>query len=774
VSLTPSPLNSELAACPLVHHIPGRARFRLPLLGQHHPRVEQLQARLAKIPGITSVRMNRAAQSLVIQYQPRPIAEPSLVEFISRQLAAWSVNGLDRPLTATIAVPDLLAPAHSQPLSALTEFSPDSSENAATEGQGASEGQWSSLRLPATAALLAFFCRFPPLSRLYPLAVVTLLAAALPVARRAVHSLVVQQRINIDCLDLLALSLSGWQGKLFTPAMVITLHEFGDVIREQTARSTAIRTTNLRDAIGHFAWVKNGDQPPQQIPSDRVQVGDTVVVYPGEQIPVDGTVTQGEAIVDQQSLTGEAMPVVRRVGDLVFASTLVRSGQLYLQAERVGQQTRAAASIELLRKAPVYDTRMANYAEKLADRLILPSLLLATIVLFATRDPARTAAILTLDFVTGIRVSIPTAFLSALNHTTRHGVLVRSGRTLEQLADVDTIVFDKTGTLTQGRIAITGVRTVEEGVSAERVLQLAAAAEQRLNHPLAEAIVQYARQQHLEIPMRGEWNYEVGLGIRAQIDGQEVLVGSQRFLQRSAVDWGTWTATAEDRLVSLIYVACDRRFQGVIQYTDPLRPESRHLIQSLQQDYGIDLHLLTGDQTQRATQVAQDLGIPASRVYAEAFPEHKAKIVRDLHRSGRTVAFVGDGLNDSVALAYADVSVSFEQGSEIARETADVVLMNNNLLDLLEAIAIARQTRALIEQNTTLVVAPNLIALGLAATVGLNPLAATAIHNGSAIVAGMNSLRPLVQHQIDQQRDGGSEGRNGKGTIGGSKNGSVR
>jgi Cu2+-exporting ATPase len=550
---------------------------------------------------------------------------------------------------------------------------------------------------------------------------------------------------------LLALSLSGWQGKLLTPAMVIALHEFGDVIREQTARSTEVRTTNLMDAIGRFAWVKYGDHAPQQIPSDQVQVGDTVVVYPGEQIPVDGTVLLGEAIVDQQSLTGEAMPVVRQVGQSVWASTLLRSGQLYLRSDRVGKQTRAAASIELLQKAPVHDTRMANYAEKVADRLILPALLLAAIVLLTTRDPARAASILTLDFVTGVRVSIPTAFLSALNHTTRHGVLVRSGRTLEQLAEVDTIVFDKTGTLTQGAIAITGVRTVEEGWPPETVLQLATAAEQRLNHPLAEAIVQYAQEQNLEIPARGEWSYEVGLGIRAQINGHNVIVGSERFLQQEDVDWGNWMPTDVERLQSLIYVACDRRFLGVIQYTDPLRPESRYLVQTLQRDYGIELHLLTGDQAQRAQQVAADLGIPATKVYAEAFPEQKAMIVRDLHRAGHTVAFVGDGLNDSVALAYADVSVSFEQGSEIARETADVVLMNNNLLDLLEVISISRQTRDLIEQNTTLVVVPNLIALGLASTVGLNPLVATAIHNGSAIIAGVNSLRPLLQHQIEQQ-----------------------
>uniref|UniRef100_A0ACD5GZ39 HAD-IC family P-type ATPase n=1 Tax=Desertifilum tharense IPPAS B-1220 TaxID=1781255 RepID=A0ACD5GZ39_9CYAN len=221
---------------------------------------------------------------------------------------------------------------------------------------------------------------------------------------------------------------------------------------------------------------------------------------------------------------------------------------------------------------------------------------------------------MTLDFVTGIRVSIPTAFLGALSHTTRHGVLVRAYRTLEQLAEVDTIVFDKTGTLTQGTIAIAGVQTVEAGLSAQRILQLAAAAEQRLNHPVAEAIVEHVKAQNLEIPVRGEWTYEVGLGVRAQVEGIEVLVGSERFLQQAGVEWGDGRATEADCWQSLIYVACDRHFQGAIQYRDPLRPESRNLIGALQRDYGIELHLLTGDRAQRAAQVLKNSEFPPSRL----------------------------------------------------------------------------------------------------------------------------------------------------------------
>ncbi|MBP0013269.1 MAG: heavy metal translocating P-type ATPase [Roseofilum sp. SBFL] len=703
-----------------VHSIPGRIRLRVPELKENSTYASQLQATLSTWPGVRHVRINQLSASLVVGYAPEVLQEGQIRQTVEDWIEKISQNLTPEP-------------------------------HPALPSQDSSEG-WSSLRLPLVATSLALLSRtLPRWVGLRPVTTIAFLLIAFPVAKRAWQSIVNEQRLNIDCLDFLALSLNAWQGKQVTPMMVILLHELGDIIREQTARATEVRTADLQEAIGRFAWVKlEEDQPPQQIPSDRVEVGQTVIVYPGEQIPVDGTVLRGEGVIDQQQLTGEAMPVVRQEGELVLASTLLRSGQLYLRADRVGNQTRAALSLALLQKAPVHDTRMANYAEKIADRLILPSLFLAALVWLTTGDPSRAAAILTLDFVTGIRVSIPTAFLGALNHTTRHGILVRSGRTLEQLAEVDTVVFDKTGTLTQGIVTVSGI-TPFNGSSEERVLQLAAAAEQRLNHPVAEAIVDYAHQKGVTIPSRGEWFYELGLGVRAQIEGQEVLVGSQRFLHQAGIEWESVDGRQVETQIdtpSEIYVACEQQFQGVIHYRDPLRPESDRLIQTLQKSYGIDVHLLTGDRPQRAAQVAQELGIPTSQVYAEAFPDDKARILRDLHRSGRTVAFVGDGLNDSVALAYADVAVSFEQGSEIARETADVVLMNNNLLDLLEAISIARQTRNLIDQNIALVVAPNLAALGLASSVGLHPLLATAIHNGSAIAAGVNSLRPLVEHQL--------------------------
>ncbi|MGK7931973.1 MAG: heavy metal translocating P-type ATPase [Microcystaceae cyanobacterium] len=705
-----------------IHHIPGRIRLRVPKQNHNDSLMAQLTQQLESQTGIKSIRVNSWASSLIINYDQNVYQD--IIPLID----------------------DLFNKASLSPI-LPSQIEPSSSVE--------SEEKWSNLTLPVTAVTLSFATRSVGLLALRPLALTTLILAALPVAQRAIRSLFIDKKLNIDCLDILALTFSGLQGKLLTPSLMITLHELGDIIRDRTARSTERQTTDLLDTIGHFAWVER-EEKIIQIPSDTVVIGETVIVYPGEQIPVDGVVIQGEATIDQQQLTGESMPIVALEGTSVYASTLLRSGKIQIRCERVGKETRAAASWELLQKAPVYDTRMANYAGQLADKLIVPTMAWATLVWITTQDPTRVASILTLDFVTGIRVSMPTAFLGALNHITRHGILVRSGRTLELLADVDTVVFDKTGTLTQGQIAVIRVATVEGKLSEYEVLQLAASAEQRITHPVAEAIADYAKQQGIEVLPRDNWDYAVGLGMKAQINDKTVLVGSQRFLQESGIDLSLETHLLNSESLheglSLIYVASNGEFQGIIEYADPLRPESPTLIEKLQQEWGMSVHLLTGDNQQRASQVGKVLNIPKNNVHAEAFPEQKAKIVRELHRSGRTVAFVGDGLNDSVALAYADVSISFASGSEVARETADVVLMENDLNCLIEALSIAKNTKSLIEQNTFLVVAPNLTALGLASTVGLNPLIATAIHNGTAIAAGLNSLRPLAQHQLENSQ----------------------
>ncbi|MGQ4648236.1 heavy metal translocating P-type ATPase [Lyngbya aestuarii] len=710
--------------------LPGRVRFRVPRIACDAEYAQRLKALLLADAQIIGVCMKRAAASVTIRYIPSSAEDniPSLIVKLI-QLADDQVASI--------------------PAQALSTGEVTSEQTS----------PWSGMKLPALATLLSLLGG--PLGfSVLPLLVRGVIAiAALPVVRRAWESISEERQLNSDFLDLMAIVMITAQGHFLTSSGMIALIELGEAIREQTARSSRSRTLDLLSSLGQFVWVERNGQK-QQIPIEQVQPEDTIIVYPGEQIPVDGHILGGRAVIDEQKLTGESMPVVRTTGQAVYASTLVREGQLYILAERIGAATRAGRTIELIQAAPVHDTRIENYAAKIADRAVVPTILLGGVVFAITRSAARAASVLTIDFATGIRVSVPTTVMAAMLQATRRGVLIRSGRAIEKLAQVDAIVFDKTGTLTQGNVSIVSLKTAEPSIPQLRLLELAAAAEQRITHPVAEAVTRYALSQEVQILPRGEWDYQVGLGIRAQIDGQSVLVGSDRFLRQEGISLESFLENHPE-LKTLeyptIYVASNGELQGALQYTDPLRPESRAVITTLRKALGAQIHLLTGDNQQRANTVARELGIEPTQIHAEAFPEDKAEIVQRLHNQGRTVAFVGDGLNDSAALAYADVSISFRDGSEIARETADVVLMNNNLCGLVEAIAIARDAKRIIDQNTGVVAVPNLSGLILAATVGLNPMAATLINNGSSVVAGVNGLRPMLKGRSTMDEFAGAD-----------------
>ncbi|NMG07266.1 heavy metal translocating P-type ATPase [Brasilonema sp. UFV-L1] len=695
----------------LVHTLPGRVRLRVPRLRRDADYAQRLQVLLEADALVTSVRIKRAAASLTVTYKSSKVSETKIRLHLGYLIQAAS----------DVIV---LKPPKPQPAS------------------NAEEKSWPGMQFSVLATALAvlggpFGLSIPPIMVAGSIALATL-----PVVKRAWEGIWDERKLNIDFLDFMAIAITTVQGQFLTPALMLSLIEIGENIRDRTARSSAQQTLDLLSSLGQFVWVER-DGEKVEIPIQDVQPGDTVIVYPGEQVPVDGTIVRGQALLDEQKLTGESMPVLKKKGQTVYASTLMREGRIYISAERVGNDTCAGQSIRLMQEAPVHDTRLENHALKMAQKAVVPTLLLGGAVFAVTRNPARAASVLTLDFATGIRVSVPTTVLAALTYAARRGVLIRSGRALEKLAEVDTIVFDKTGTLTKGEVAVVGVASLNEATSITRVLELAAAAEQRLTHPVAEAIVRYAQEQGVEAPSRSKWDYQLGLGVRAEIDGETVYVGSERYLRQEGVEMNL--NGYQKQATSAIYVASNGQLQGIIEYSDIPRPESQEVITALLTVEGVEVHMLTGDNKRTASAVAAQLGIPPSNTHAEAFPEQKATVVRQLHEQGKTVAFVGDGINDSPALAYADVSVSFANGSDIARETADVVLMQNDLHGLLEALEIARNARQLIHQNTGLIAVPNIAALVTAVLFGLNPLAATMVNNGSTVVAGVNGLRPMFK-----------------------------
>jgi len=553
--------------------------------------------------------------------------------------------------------------------------------------------------------------------------------------------------VSADALDSVVVSILSLRGDLGAVAFMASLVAGGEHIRALTARRSHAAANQLMASLPRMAWRVRGNSK-QRVPISELTAGDSVVVYTGELIPVDGVVTRGHALVDQKILTGESMPVLKKRLESVCAATVVTEGKIYVRTERTGRNTQASHIIHTLENAPVYDTRISNYARRFADKLVVP-ILLGGVGLYAiTGNLTRAAAFVICDFTTGVRVSAPTTVLASMTAAVRKGLLIKGGRALEQLAQMDTLVLDKTGTLTEGVPQITSVRPANGAASADEVLALAAAAERRLSHPAAQAIVGEAESKGLTIPERTESRYAIGLGVEADIDGHKVLVGSNGFLARHGITTPSAalrTASAAGRRgESTVFVARDGHVLGWVCYADVPRPEAREVLAKLHRRGVCNLIMVTGDNPQVARAVAKQLGI--DRVEASVFPERKAEIVRELRAEGHVVGVIGDGINDSPALAYADVSFSLKGGTDVARETADVVL-HGDLHGLPEAIDLSREATSLIRQNLAITAVPNAAGLLLAGAGVLGPIGATVLSNGSTVAAAVNALRPLMKNQ---------------------------
>ena len=697
------------------HWVKGRLRIVVPRLAHDAAYGERLHYRIMATSSAFRVRVNPGSRSIVIEYDPAENPASELLERI-----AICIEDAAKPETA-------LEPSAKK--APEEEFEINYAKRLALPG----------LSLAMAVGTMAGVM-LPPL-----LIGGTLIAAAVPSFKRAWSGIREEKKLNVDFLDSTAIVALTASGFFFPPALMIGLIESGEIIRDLTARRTARANLDLLDSLGRTARIER-DGVEIEVSLEYVIVGDVVVVYPGDQIPVDGTVLSGVGLVDQQKLTGESIPVLREAGQDVLAATLLVDGTLRIETKRTGENTRAGVVVALMKAAPVHDTRMEDYARKIGDRIVVPTLALGGAVTLATGSVIRGVGVITLDIGTGIRVSVPTAILASLTFAARNGILMRSGRGLEQLAQVDTIVFDKTGTLTQGKAGVVGIYTDQTDLTAMEVLQYAATAEQGLTHPVAEAITRHAREQGLELRECETWEFRVGQGVVATIGGRTVYVGSHRMMKNLGIDTeriNTAHPEIEGSAASQVYVGTDGGLLGVILYKDPARPESRRVIERLQA-MGITPYMLSGDISKVAKATAAELGIAPEHVYAEAFPERKVEVVKQLQDSGKTIAFVGDGINDSAALAHASVSISFAGATDMARETADIVLMDDDLSSLILAILVSKHAMSVVRQNTAIVVGPNLSAMVWAALIGLNPVAAVLINNGSAIVAEMNGFRPLM------------------------------
>ena len=567
---------------------------------------------------------------------------------------------------------------------------------------------------------------------------------AIPYFFRGVKNLF-KGKLNVEVLDASAIGVSLLLRDFKTAGLVILLLGMGEMLERYTRKKSLASLADQLALKVDRVWVRQGDAVIEKALKD-ITTEDVIVVRTGNTIPVDGKVVAGNAAVNQATMTGEPLPVHRESGGTVFAGTVVEDGEIDIQATKMGDGTRLNQIVKFIETSEKSKAGIQGKAEHLADAIVPFNFALAGLVFLCTRSLARTAAVLMVDYSCALRLATPLAILTAMKQGTKSGVLVKGGRYLEALAEVDTVVLDKTGTLTQASPQLSDVVSLDAERDEKEVLGLAACLEEHFPHPVSRAVVRAAQAQgvnHYNEEHDAEVKYVVAHGICSSVDGQKVIIGSRHFVEEDEKVDVTAGLPHVERLAaegkSVLYMAQGGKLIGILGIVDPLRPEAKDVIRELKKRGIKRIVMLTGDDTRTAKNVAGQLGITEFR--AQVLPTDKASHVLALKKEGCKVLMIGDGVNDSPALSSADVGATLKEGSDIAQEVADVVLTNNNLADLPMAIDLGRATMRRIKENFTVSVGLNtgFMAGGLFGV--LTPALGAVLHNLTTIGVCLNAMR---------------------------------
>ncbi|MGL4975669.1 MAG: heavy metal translocating P-type ATPase [Bosea sp. (in: a-proteobacteria)] len=585
------------------------------------------------------------------------------------------------------------------------------------------------------AAAAVWFRVYEPVPSISVVGLAALIFVAWPIFREAAENLMAR-RMTMELSMTIAIIAAAAIAEIFT-ALVVTLFVLiAEELEHMTVARGRLAIRQLVDFIPTEARVRRGSIIAT-VPLTELARGDLVIVSPGEKVPVDGVVASGRSYVDQSRITGESMPAEKTEGAEVFAGSINQMGVLDIRVETVGRDTSYGKIIDAVEAAEQTRAPVQKLADRMAGYLVYASFAAAIITWLLTHNVRDTISVIIVAGACGIAAGTPLAILGGIGRAAKLGSIIKGGIHLETLGRVDTIVLDKTGTLTMGEPVVTVVRPAE-GVTAVELLRLAASAELHSEHPLARAVVVEAQRLGQAIPEPTSFTYTVARGIAADVEGRTVLVGNRKLLTDAGIAVPPRT---QEQVGSDIVVAADGRFIGEIVVADPLRPEARAAIAAMHR-MGVRTLLLTGDTKAVADHVGRELGI--AEVVADLLPQDKLIRVETLIRDRRIVAMVGDGVNDAPALVAANLGIAMGSGTDIAQDSADIVLIGNDLFKLVETLRIARKTRAIIWQNFTGTIVIDAIGIGLAAFGYINPLIAASIHVGSEIGFILNAARLLA------------------------------
>ena len=553
------------------------------------------------------------------------------------------------------------------------------------------------------------------------------------------------KKIEVAVLDGAAVGVSIIRGDFNTAGSVMFLLGIGELLEEWTHKKSVgdlARTMSLN--VGRV-WMKKDDQEIL-VSGDTVKEGDLVVVHTGSMIPFDGTVSEGEGMVNQASLTGESAPVRRIPGNSVYAGTVVEEGEIIIRVGAAGGASRYERIAAMIEETEKLKSGLESKAEHLADRLVPYTLAGTGLVYLSTRNVTKALAVLMVDFSCALKLAMPISVLSAIREASAEKITVKGGRFLEAVAEADTIVFDKTGTITKATPTVASVVSFD-GREPDELLRIAACLEEHFPHSIAKAVVDAAREKGLDHEeMHSKVEYLVAHGISTTIGGKRAIIGSYHFVfedEKCRIPEGkeeVFEALPEE--YSHLYLAIEGKLAAVICIEDPLREEAPAVIKRLRENGFKKIVMMTGDSERTACAIARRVGV--DEYYSEVLPEDKARFVEEQKRNGHKVVMIGDGINDSPALSTADVGIAISEGAEIAREISDITIGAEDLQQIVVLRQLSHALMKRIHHNYRFIVSFNsgLIVLGVAGI--LAPTTSALLHNASTLMIGLKSMKNLL------------------------------
>ena len=597
---------------------------------------------------------------------------------------------------------------------------PDLGAEPVEHGHGAEWAELIRIAFVAFAAAAVWVRLWEPFPRISLIGIAATLIGGYPIFKEAFEN-IIERKMTMELSMTIALLSALAIGEFFTALVITAFVLAAEVLEGLTVGRGRRAIQDLLDFLPRTISVRRDGQVIE-IPAEQAEIGDSVVVKPGGHIPVDGIVLDGRSFVDQAAITGEAMPVEKFAGDAVYAGTINQSGALEIGAQKLGRDTSFGRIVEAVERAEKSRAPIQKTADRLAGYLVYFALGAAVLTFVVTHNVRSTISVVIVAGACGIAAGTPLAILGAIGRAAHHGTIIKGGLYLESLAAIDTVVLDKTGTLTFGTPQIRNVVS-SDGFAVRDIIAAASIAERRSEHPLAKAIVARAAELDFPVDEPDRFTYTPGKGVKVIYEGEEILVGSRALLTEHGIRRilpidGRGTDGASE-----VYVARGGQVLGSIRIADVLRPEAR--MGAAMRHMGLKTVLLSGDTRAATSSVGHDLGV--DQAIGELLPDQKAKWVSELRGKGRKVAMVGDGINDAPALVEANVGIAMGSGTDVARESADVILIGSDLSKSVETLRVARRCRGIIMQNFVGTLVVDSVEVGMAAFGFLNPLLAAFI-----------------------------------------------